>query len=234
MVNSQHKVQIVDRCQQFSNKKMLFDVVTTNIFIIVSIFLKIVTYTQNAFRHVFWLLILKSFTKLEFLANGKKRFMLLPEKFSFRVKLRSSQSFHQAREQLEVAWGKVWTVGGCSIIFSMLCSFRNSVKLRIHSRMLCLRACLENLFSRILPVNQGKMTNQLRRQLRENCWRDRKIFPRTWKRKKIQMNMVPAEPQKSFVFIEKTARRWFATNCLQTQFVNKMFASVYATLRNVS
>ncbi len=39
-----------------------------------------------------------------------------------------------------------------------------------------------------LPANQGKMTNQLRWQLRENCWQDREIFPQTWKRTKIQTN----------------------------------------------
>ncbi len=33
------------------------------------------------------------------------------------------------------------------------------------------------------------------RQLRENCWRDRKIFLPTWKRTKIQTNTVPIEPQ---------------------------------------
>ncbi len=49
------------------------------------------------------------------------------------------------------------------------------LKLRIHLRTLCLqtcsRTCSENLFFHQFPTNQGKMANQLRRQLRENCWR---------------------------------------------------------------
>ncbi len=65
-------------------------------------------------------------------------------------------------------------------------------------------------------ANQGRMTNQLHQQLRENCSQNRKIFLQTLKRTKIQTNTVPTEPQTSFVFIEKTNRRWFATNCLQT------------------
>ncbi len=47
------------------------------------------------------------------------------------------------------------------------------------------------------------MTNQLCQLLHENCWRDRKIFPRTWKRTKILTNIVPTEPRTSFVFVEK-------------------------------
>ncbi len=47
------------------------------------------------------------------------------------------------------------------------------------------------------------MTNQLRRQLRENCWEDRKIFLGTRKRTKIQMDTVPTESRTSFVLIEK-------------------------------
>ncbi len=52
------------------------------------------------------------------------------------------------------------------------------------------------------------------RQLRENCWCHRKIFLWTWKRTKIQTNIIPTELQTSFVFVKKTAWRWFATNCL--------------------
>ncbi len=66
-----------------------------------------------------------------------------------------------------------------------------------------LRTCSENLFFHELLANQGKMMNQLRRQLCENCWRDRKIFPQTWKITKIQTNTVPTEPQTSFVFVKK-------------------------------
>ncbi len=83
--------------------------------------------------------------------------------------------------------------------------------------------------------------NQLHQQLSKNCWRDRKIFPRTWKRTKIQTNTVPTEPQTFFVFVEKTDKRWFATNCSQTVrephtnyanivFTNNMFAGVYTAL----
>ncbi len=53
-----------------------------------------------------------------------------------------------------------------------------------------LRKCSENLFFHELPPNQGKVANQLRQQLHENCRRDRKIFPQTWKKTKIQTNMV--------------------------------------------
>ncbi len=83
------------------------------------------------------------------------------------------------------------------------------LKQRMHLRISCLRACSENLFFHELPVNQGKMTNQLRRQFCENCWRNRKIFSQTWKRTKIQTNTVPIEPPTSFVFVEKTDWRWF-------------------------
>ncbi len=72
------------------------------------------------------------------------------------------------------------------------------LKLRIHSR-----TCSENLFFHELPVNEGKMTNQHRCQLCENCWRDRKIFPQMWKRTKIQTNLGPAESRTSLVFLEK-------------------------------
>ncbi len=52
---------------------------------------------------------------------------------------------------------------------------------------------------------------------------------------------VLTEPQASFVFVEKTDWRWFATNCSQTVykssinytnivFANEMLASVYAAL----
>ncbi len=52
------------------------------------------------------------------------------------------------------------------------------------------------------------------RQLRENCWRHREIFLQTWKRTKTQTNIIPTEQQTSFVFVEKSNWRWFATNCL--------------------
>ncbi len=85
------------------------------------------------------------------------------------------------------------------------------------------------------------MTNQFHRQLQENCWQDKKIFPRTWNRTKLQTNTVSTGLRTSFVFVEKTDWRWFATNCLQTfckphtnymniVFVNVMFASVYTAL----
>ncbi len=124
-------------------------------------------------------------------------------------------------------------------------SQRCYIKLRIHLRTLCsqtrLQTCSENLIFHELPANYGKMMNQLRQQFRENCWRDRKIFPRTWKRTKIQTNTLPIEPRTSFAFIEKTDWRWFATNCSRTfceprthctdiVFANKMFASVYTAL----
>ncbi len=67
------------------------------------------------------------------------------------------------------------------------------IKLRIHSRTLGSPTCSENLFFHELLANQGKMTNQLRQQLCENCWRDGKIFPQTRKRTKIQTNMVSTE-----------------------------------------
>ncbi len=95
---------------------------------------------------------------------------------------------------------------------------------------------LENLFFYELQENQGKMTNQLRRPLRENCWQDRKIFPRTWKRTKIQTNTVPPKPQIFFVFVRKTDRRWFTMNCSWTvhkpltNYMNIVFTSVYAAL----
>ncbi len=89
-----------------------------------------------------------------------------------------------------------------------------NLKLLIHLQTLCSWMCSENLFFLDLPANEGKMTNQLHRKLRENCWRDRKIFPQIWKRIKIQTNTVPTEPRTSFVFVENT--KWFTTNCLQT------------------
>ncbi len=85
-----------------------------------------------------------------------------------------------------------------------------------HSGTLCSRACLENLFFHELSGSQRKMTNQLYRQLRENCWCDRKILPQTWKRTKIQTNTVPTEPQTPFVFVEKADWRWFAMNYSRT------------------
>ncbi len=116
---------------------------------------------------------------------------------------------------------------------------------RIHLPTLCSWTGSENLFFHELPANQGQMTNQLRQQLRENCWWDRKIFPRIWKRTKIQTNVVPTEPRTSFGFVEETDWRWFATNYSRTfrkprtnyanivfanWFENKMFASVNVAL----
>ncbi len=55
-----------------------------------------------------------------------------------------------------------------------------TIKLSIQSRR-----GPENLFFHKLSLNLGKMTNQRRRELCENCKRDSKIFSRTWKRIKI-------------------------------------------------
>ncbi len=81
------------------------------------------------------------------------------------------------------------------------------------------------------------MTNELRRKLCENCWRDNKIFPQTWKITKIQTNTVPTEPRTFFVFVEKLAGdgsqrtvRESGTNYTNIVFANTMFANVYAAL----
>ncbi len=127
---------------------------------------------------------------------------------------------------------------------SLSCVYTREYRLRT----LCPRIFSENLFFHELLANQRKMTNQLRRQLHENYWQDKKIFQRIWKRTKIQTNTVPTEPRTSFVFVEKTDRRWFATNCSQTVrepqtnytnivfrswFVNKIFANVYTALHSL-
>ncbi len=120
------------------------------------------------------------------------------------------------------------------------------IKLHIHSWALCLRTCLENLFFHELPADQGKMTNQLCWQLRENCWQDRKIFQQTRKRNTILAHKVLTELRTSFAFVKKTDWRWFATNCWQTVckphtnytnivlanwFANQMYMQLYISLR---
>ncbi len=105
-----------------------------------------------------------------------------------------------------------------SVFFAVFsCKVNLLIRLRIHSRTLFSRTCSENLFFYKLPANQGKMTNQLRQQLRETCWRGRKIFPRTWKRTKILTNTVFTERRTSFVFNEKNS----STNCSRTLLVTR-------------
>ncbi len=102
-----------------------------------------------------------------------------------------------------------------------------------------------NMFGKFIfpqtSVEPGENEEPTAWQSRENCWLDRKIYPRTWKRTKMQTNTVLTEPQISFEFVEKIDRRWFAMNCSQTVwkphtnymnivFANKMFASVYTAL----
>ncbi len=99
---------------QFSDYKKRLKIVctiATNIFNFASIFLKIVSSTQNAFLQVFCPLILESITKLNLWQM--LRFVLLSRVLDH-------------REQSEVTQDKVRTVRECSIT-SMLCSSRNSV-----------------------------------------------------------------------------------------------------------
>ncbi len=101
---------------------------------------------------------------------------------------------------------------------------------------------LANMFGKFfchkLSANQGKMTNQLRWQLLENCWRDRKISPQIWKRTKIQMNTVPLSRKHRLCLSKKPtgdgSNKLFAkprTNYTNIMFVNwfanKIFACVY-------
>ncbi len=103
---------------------------------------------------------------------------------------------------------------------------------------LCIKLCIQartpltNMFGKfIFPWTcgePGKLTNQLRWWLRENCWRDRKIFPRTWKRTKMQTNTVPplcSSKKLTGDGLQQTVRE------LSTNYTNKMFASVYAALK---
>ncbi len=107
-----------------------------------------------------------------------------------------------------------------------------NITLHIHSQ-----TCSENWFLQELPAHQWKMTSQLRRQLRENCWRDRKIFPRTWKRTKFRQRQYPLSHEHPLCSLKKlagdgsqrTVRKPY-TNYTNIMFANKMFASVYAVL----
>ncbi len=82
------------------------------------------------------------------------------------------------------------------------------------------------------------MTNHLCRQLRENCWQDKKIFLQTWKREQIfRQTRYPLSREHPLCSSKKPTGDGLQqtvceshTNYTNTVFANKMFAGVQVDL----
>ncbi len=134
-------------------------------------------------------------------------------------------------------------IGKCSA--SCLCSTSGSfglpyiLKLHIHSQTLCSRTRVENLFFHELSANQGKMTNQLRQQLCENCWWDSKIFRKQGRGQKFRWTRYPLNREHPLYSSKKLtgngSQQTVQEQCtnytdivFSNWFAHNMFASVYA------